>query len=530
LVVAASVPDFGIGLKGSIPWRVPEDMKFFKMKTAKTEDEQKQNAVIMGRKTWESIPSKYRPLPQRFNIVLTRNTQSDLAKSIASTDSCMVSNSFEHAMDCLSWPPYSNTIESVFVIGGAEIYNLCLSKYGTLIDHVYLTNIFLSDDTKCDRFLQLNPDDFESVNISDKEQCKTNEAASYKMVQLTPRNKNEVEEEEAVAVNKENAQNTANEVAAAVPVPPPSATATKEEQKGTESEEVVVDSNHEEYQYLNLIQKILTEGVKRGDRTGTGTLSVFGAQMRYSLKKGIFPMLTTKRVFWRGVAEELLWFIKGSTSAKELQDKKIRIWDGNSTREFLDKRGLTHHEEGDLGPVYGFQWRHFGATYKTMHDNYDGLGVDQLMQCIDQIKNNPNSRRIVMTAWNPADLDKMALPPCHMFVQFYVADGHLSCQMYQRSADMGLGVPFNIASYALLTRLMAQVCGLEAGDFVHVIGDAHVYLNHVEPLQEQLKRTPKQFPILRINPNKKDIDSFEYADFKIEGYKPHKTIKMKMAV
>jgi len=505
LVVAATVPDFGIGLKGSIPWRVSEDLKFFKETTSSTTDETKQNAVIMGRKTWESIPNKYRPLPKRLNIVLTRNTQSNLAKSIQSMDSTMVSHSFEHAMDCLSWPPYAESIESVYVIGGAEIYNLCLSKYRHLIDHVYLTHIFLSDETKCDRFLELNPDDFESVTMSNKEQSKANESASYQMVKLTPK-------------KMENEQNETN--------------TDDVKQKETEEnrEEEVVDKDHEEYQYLNLIEKILTEGVKRGDRTGTGTLSVFGAQMRYSLKDGVFPMLTTKRVFWRGVAEELLWFVKGSTSAKELQAKNIKIWDGNSTREFLDGRGLTHHEEGDLGPVYGFQWRHFGATYKTMHDNYDGLGVDQLMKCIDQIKNNPNSRRIVMTAWNPSDLDKMALPPCHMFVQFYVANGQLSCQMYQRSADMGLGVPFNIASYALLTRLMAQVCGLEAGEFVHVIGDAHVYLNHVEPLKEQLKRTPRKFPVLKINPNKMDIDGFEYKDFKVEGYKPHKTIKMKMAV
>ena len=237
-------------------------------------------------------------------------------------------------MECLSWPPYADRIESVYVIGGAEIYNLCLSKYRSIIDHVYLTNIFLSDDTKCDRFLKLNPDEFESAEISTKTQCKSNEAASYQMVQLTPKSND--------APNKENEQSTANEVAAA-PQPQP----TEEEQKGAESE-LVADPDHEEYQYLNLIQKIITEGVKRGDRTGTGTLSVFGAQMRYSLKDGIFPMLTTKRVFWRGVAEELLWFIKGSTSAKELQDKKIRIWDGNSTREFLDKRGLKHHEVGML--------------------------------------------------------------------------------------------------------------------------------------------------------------------------------------
>jgi len=519
LIVAATVPDFGIGLKGTIPWRIPEDPKFFKETTMSTKDESKQNAVIMGRKTWESIPSKYRPLPSRLNIVLTRNTQSDIAKSIQSMDSTMVSSSFEHAMDCLSWPPYTDRIESIYVIGGAEIYNLCLSQYRTLIDHIYLTNIFLSDDTKCDRFLNLKLEDFDSKMLSDKVQSATNEAVSYQMVQLTPK---------VVEVpNKENEQNTSNDSNKSSASNMPSV---QQQEDRKQCDEEVADPDHEEYQYLNLIRKILTEGVKRGDRTGTGTLSVFGAQMRYSLKDGIFPMLTTKRVFWRGVAEELLWFVKGSTSAKELQQKNIKIWDGNSTREFLDKRGLKHHEEGDLGPVYGFQWRHFGATYKTMHDNYDGLGVDQLMNCIDQIKNNPNSRRIVMTAWNPSDLDKMALPPCHMFVQFYVANGQLSCQMYQRSADMGLGVPFNIASYALLTRLMAQVCGLEAGEFVHVIGDAHVYLNHVDPLKEQLKRTPRKFPMLKINPNKKDIDGFEYADFKIEGYKPHKTIRMKMAV
>jgi len=508
LVVAATVPDFGIGFKGSIPWRVPEDMKFFKETTSSTEDETKRNAVIMGRKTWESIPAKYRPLPQRLNIVLTRNTHSELAKGLQSMDSVLVSSSLEHAMECLSWPPHSDGVESVFVIGGAEIYNLCLTKHRDAIGSVFLTNIHA--EAQCDRFLELNLADFDAVHLSDKKQCATDESVSYQMVKLTPKQ----------PADKENEQSTANEVnteaVAAV--------------DAAEDEKEAAGGDHEENQYLDLIRRILADGVQRADRTGTGTLSLFGAQMRYSLKDGVFPMLTTKRVFWRGVAEELLWFIKGSTSAKELQDKRIRIWDGNSTREFLDKRGLTHHEEGDLGPVYGFQWRHFGAAYKTMHDNYDGLGVDQLMNCIEQIRNNPTSRRIVMTAWNPSDLEKMALPPCHMFVQFYVARGALSCQMYQRSADMGLGVPFNIASYALLTRLVAQVCGLEAGEFVHVIGDAHVYLNHVEPLREQLKRTPRKFPVLKINPNKMDIDSFEYKDFKVVGYEPHKTIKMKMAV
>ena len=196
----------------------------------------------------------------------------------------------------------------------------------------------------------------------------------------------------------------------------------------------------------------------------------------------------------------------------------------------MDNLGFTSRDVGDLGPVYGFQWRHFGAAYTDMHVDYTGAGTDQLMQCIQKIKTNPEDRRIVMTAWNVADIHKMALPPCHMFVQFYVANGELSCQMYQRSADMGLGVPFNIASYALLTRLVAQVCDLKAGEFIHTIGDAHVYSNHVEALTQQLQRVPRPFPTLTINPAVKDIDSFKFSDFTVNDYKPHATIKMQMAV
>ena len=241
--------------------------------------------------------------------------------------------------------------------------------------------------------------------------------------------------------------------------------------------------------------------------------------------------MTTKRVFWRGVAEELLWFIAGSTNAKLLQDKKIHIWDGNASREFLDKSGLSHREVGDLGPVYGFQWRHFGAEYKDMHTDYSGAGVDQLAEVIKAIKTKPEDRRIILSAWNPAALKEMALPPCHMFAQFYVAAGELHCQMYQRSGDMGLGVPFNIASYALLTRLLAQVCGLKAGEFIHVIGDAHVYKNHVEPLlAEQIGREPRPFPHLRIDESITDIAMFKFEHFTLDGYDPHPPVKMEMAV
>jgi len=287
---------------------------------------------------------------------------------------------------------------------------------------------------------------------------------------------------------------------------------------------------HEEYQYLNTIQYILDKGVKRDDRTGVGTLSTFGVSMRYNLRNNEFPLLTTKRVFWTGVVHELLWFIQGSTNAKILQEKGVRIWDGNASREFLDSRGLKHYQEGDLGPVYGFQWRHWGAEYVDMNHDYNGKGIDQLMQVIETIKKDPNSRRIVISAWNPSDINKMALPPCHMFCQFYVANNELSCQMYQRSADMGLGVPFNIASYALLTRIIAQACNLQCGDFIHVIGDCHVYLNHIEPLKIQLQRKPKKFPKLKINPNITNINEFTFDDFKILDYDPYPAIKMQMAV
>ena len=283
-------------------------------------------------------------------------------------------------------------------------------------------------------------------------------------------------------------------------------------------------------QYLDAIRDILASGVVRGDRTGVGTISKFGHTSRWSLRGGVFPLLTTKRVFWRGVAEELLWFISGATNAKLLQDKGIKIWDGNGSREFLDKSGLGHREVGDLGPVYGFQWRHFGAAYRDMHADYAGQGVDQVADVIHRIRTTPNDRRIILTAWNPAALKDMALPPCHMFAQFYVAGGELHCIVYQRSGDMGLGVPFNIASYALLTRLIAQVTGLGAGEFVHVIGDAHVYSNHVEPLLEQLGRTPRPFPTLTIDPTIKDIDAFRFEHFSVEGYDPHPPIKMDMAV
>lgn len=281
---------------------------------------------------------------------------------------------------------------------------------------------------------------------------------------------------------------------------------------------------------MDQVRFILEHGNRRQDRTGTGTISTFGTQSRYSLRNDTFPLLTTKRVFWRGVVEELLWFIRGSTNAKELQDKQVRIWDGNSSRQFLDGAGLNHHEEGDLGPIYGFQWRHFGAQYKDMHADYAGQGVDQLANVIHLIRTNPTDRRIIMSAWNPAALHEMALPPCHILAQFYVSDGELSCMMYQRSADMGLGVPFNIASYSLLTYMIAHITGLKPGEFIHTLGDAHIYSNHVDAVTKQLERLPRPFPKLFIKRQVADIDDFKSEDFELVDYNPYPPIKMEMSV
>ncbi|XP_014204814.1 thymidylate synthase-like isoform X2 [Copidosoma floridanum] len=287
---------------------------------------------------------------------------------------------------------------------------------------------------------------------------------------------------------------------------------------------------HEEHQYLHLIKLILEKGAVRDDRTGVGTHSIFGTQMRFSLRNGTFPLLTTKRVFWRGVAEELFWFIRGSTNAKELSAKGIKIWDANASREFLDICGFTGREEGDLGPVYGFQWRYFGAKYVDMHADYTGQGFDQLADVIHKIRTNPNDRRIIISSWNPVDIPLMALPPCHSLAQFYVDGGEVSCHLYQRAGDMGLGVPFNIASYSLLTCLIAHVTNLKPGDFVHTMGDTHVYRNHVEAIKEQMKREPRPFPKLRIKRQVTSIDDFHFTDLELEGYDPHPKLDMPMAL
>jgi len=285
-----------------------------------------------------------------------------------------------------------------------------------------------------------------------------------------------------------------------------------------------------ESQYINLIKHILKNGISKDDRTGIGTLSIFSYNMTFNLRES-FPLLTTKKVYWKGVVEELLWFISGSTDSNVLKEKGVRIWEGNSSREFLDSRGLSHYDQGDIGAGYGFQWRHFGAKYTNMYDSYEGQGVDQLKDVIYKIKNTPDDRRIIMSAWNPTDLDKMALPPCHIFVQFWVDSNkkELHSQMYQRSCDVGLGVPFNIASYALLTCIIAKLCDLTPGDFHYCMGDTHIYKNHIDAIKLQITRDPYDFPKINIK-DITDIDNIKFDDIELIDYKYYENIKMNMAV
>lgn len=308
-------------------------------------------------------------------------------------------------------------------------------------------------------------------------------------------------------------------------------------------------------QYLDLLQHILDHGTQKGDRTGTGTLSTFGYQMRFNLQEG-FPLLTTKKLATRAITHELLWFLSGDTNIKYLVDRDVKIWNEWPFQDYLKKNNLekdfpTYSDAwnakmtefieqiktdpafakqwGELGPVYGHQWRNFGAT-KNADGGYNKDGTDQISWLLNEIQKNPNSRRLIVTGWNPQEQGKVALPPCHTLFQFFVADGRLSCQLYQRSADTFLGVPFNIASYSLLTHMIAQVSGLQVGEFVHTIGDAHLYVNHLEQAKEQLSREPRPLPQLKLNPAVKDLFAFTFEDIEVTGYDPHPAIKAPIAV
>ena len=455
IVVSYCKSNYGIGNDNKIPWNLKPINKRFDTLTKKVKDENKQNAVIMGKNTWNCIGIH---LQNRIRIVVTQNEY----------DNCLCCKYFEEALRLCS--KIAN-LESVYVIGGEKLFKEALNHKD--LRYIYSTEIF--ENYVCDKYFLFN-ENFYKIDSS-----KTNnyKGINYEYVKYL---------------------NTGNK-----------------------------KKNHEEEQYLNLMKKILNFGNNKNDRTKTGTLSLFGESLEFSLENNIIPVLTTKKIFWRGIVEELLWILKGSTSVKDLQDKNVKFWNQNGTREYLDSHGFHDREEGDLGPVYGFQWRHFGADYTNMKENYEGKGVDQIHNIIEQITNNPDSRRIILCAWNPKDIKKMALPPCHMMAQFYVCNNELSCQMYQRSADVFLGLPFNITSYSLLTHILAFHCNLKAKKIKIVIGDAHIYNNHINACKTQILRKPIKFPTLHIKKYVKNIEDYTFEDFELNNYKCHPTIKAIMS-
>lgn len=484
LIAAVGKTNNGIGIKGGLPWRYKEDMKhFYKITTTG----KKPNTVIMGRKTWESIPEKHKPLVNRQNIIISRtikpgwynyiNGKLQLHKILHNhkkyktnfSDAVKVCSNINNA---LNQP--SALANNTFVIGGSELYTEAI-KY-EYCDKLYIT--YVNDKNKqveYDTFFPSIPKHFKLIDtregsISD---------LSFNIYQNW------------------------------------------------------LNLESQEYQYLQLLQKILISGFDRHDRTGTGTKSVFGEQLRFSLANDVIPLITTKKMYWKGIVEELLFFLKGEHDNKILQAKGVHIWDGNTSREYLDKYGKKHIETDDLGLAYGVQWRAAGAPLGTINTNYVGKGIDQLKEIIQLIKNDPHSRRIIINAWNVPQLSDMALVPCHMLYQFYVVNNKLNCMMTQRSADEFLGIPFNIASVALFTHIIAKTCSLEPGEIIISMGDAHIYNNHISQVEKQLKRRPLKFPTLEITrplSSVEDIEKLEFKDLKIHNYHCYPGIKGTMAV
>ncbi|SJK86128.1 Dihydrofolate reductase [Babesia microti strain RI] len=493
--IYASTPNGGIGNEGKLPWKtLPRDLKHLQdITTAYGPDHSVQNVVIMGRKTYISIPKSSRPLKDRINIVLSSSV-SDFG------DGVIAAKSMQDAFDKLEKMKFNK----IFIIGGSSVYKEAYDL--GIVEKVYVTRV--NKELPADTFVTSVPPIFEIVGIS--------RTFSYNDIPF-----------DFIIYMLKDSRATSN-----VCVDIDDYLLTEHEIRDFKYQFKALPNvtirKHEEIQYLDIIADILSSGSENDDRTGVGVLSKFGYKMEFNLDES-FPLLTTKKVFFKGIVEELLWFIKGDTSGKILLEKGVRIWEKNGTREFLDSVGLNERKEHDLGPIYGFQWRHFGAEYKDCDTNYTGQGIDQLMEAIDKIKNDPNSRRIIVCSWNVNDLSKMALPPCHCLFQFYVSQGRLSCIMYQRSADVGLGVPFNIASYSLLTLMIAQVCALRPGKFVHVLGNAHIYKTHITALTKQIQRIPYPFPILKLNAQVKRIEDFVPSDINLLCYTCHPTIKMDMA-
>ena len=488
-LIVANQTNKGIGKNGTIPWYVPEDLDYFSKLTRGAFDSDnifdhtKKNVVIMGRKTWDSIPPKSKPLRDRINIIISKSGEN---RHPLETQDTLFFKEMDTLFSYLRQQYHKGNLGKIYIIGGHSIYKYFLDNIS--LDKIYVTNILSNHE--CDvTFPKINSGSHYYHLTQCSSLLTSCKGTNYQF--MTYSKYPELD----------------NMSYAYKPFP-----------------------NLGEYQYLNLIHNIMNNGVKRGDRTGTGTRSIFGTQMKFDLEHS-FPLLTTKRMFLRGIIEELLWFLQGKTDAGILQDKRVKIWDGNSSREYLDSIGLTDNRDGDCGPIYGHNFRYYGAKYVNCDTDYQGQGYDQVKECLRLIKEEPNSRRIMINLWNPCDLDKVALPPCHVLYQFYVDGDYLSCSLYQRSGDVGLGVPFNIASASIMTHIFAKLTGKRPKQLIHTIGDAHIYENHLQALKPQLERIPHPYPILNLaDHGQEHVEDFKYEDFCLEGYECHPGIKMNMAV
>ena len=457
-----------IGVNNDLCFHIPDDLKWFKRHT-------ENNIVIMGYNTWCSLPVK--PLPNRLNIVLSSKNHGLLQNM--NNENILSFPSFEKAKE------YIETIHhnKVFIIGGSSLYDYIFINYSPLIDCIYLTEV-------------------------DKSFPLTNLNLSY--------NNYKIHTKYQLLYNKNNCS-TGNIYGG---------------QKELLNYDFFIyqkkeNVNKNEQQYLNLLNKVFCQQKLKSSRNSE-VFSSFGEKMVFDLREG-FPLLTTKKMGWKTVLRELLWIISGSTNNKDLQEKNVHIWDQNSSKEFLKSRGLDY-KEGDLGPVYGFQWRHFGAEYKGVNHDYNEAyneGSDQLKYIIETIKTDPDSRRLILSAWNPCDIDKMALPPCHVMVQFSIDEGFIDAQLYQRSGDMFLGVPFNIASYSFLLHIIGKITGYIPRYLHHILGDAHIYMNHLNVVEEQLQRVPYKRPQLIMN-NIYDINHIEESDFNIDNYESYPPLRTEM--
>ena len=478
--------NFGYARNGVIPWLIKADMDYFK-KITTTSEKNKINAIIMGKNSWKTIPNKYRGLTDRFNVVIsTSMTKDELQKDNTTKTPSVLVRSFNEAIQFCN---NHKDIDNIFIGGGAWMCRKAIKK--KLVHKSYITMI--DHDYGCTSFFPVN--EFEEF----KKLCHTNN----KIYGFNAMDK---------SINKE---------------------------VKLDIHETEFTYNSGENQYLDLLQRILDEDPIGRPTRNSVTHSIFGPQLTFDLTEG-FPLLTTKKMFTRGIIEELIFFMKGQTNASLLSQKGVRIWDGNTTREFLDQRGFEHYDVGDMGPMYGWQFRHFGAKYIDCNTDYTGQGFDQLHNVIGLLYNDPTSRRILLTTYDPSKVQESVLAPCHgISIQFYVKDGYLSCKMYQRSVDSFLGLPFNISSYGFLVHMLCHITGYKPGQLIMTLGDTHIYKDHIEQCKEQISRIPYSFPKLEIlkpfsNEEKSIDNAIEFlenmkpTDFKINDYNHHPSIKANM--